>query len=108
MVKQRAFSMLGQVSALSLGGGGIGRVYGDVAADEAIATVRAAVNAGVDLVDVAPTYGPGERTPEAEELVARAFNGRLPEHVRISSKVLIEDHWSHERIRQVMRDSLAG
>jgi aryl-alcohol dehydrogenase-like predicted oxidoreductase len=104
----RPFGVLGQVSALSLGGGGIGRVYGDVADDEAVATVRAAVEAGIDLIDVAPTYGPGERTPEAEETVARAFGGNVPEYVRISSKVLIEDSWSPDRMRQVIHDSLAA
>jgi aryl-alcohol dehydrogenase-like predicted oxidoreductase len=96
------------VSEVSLGGGGIGRVYGDVAAEEAMATVRAAVDAGVDLLDLAPTYGPGELTPEAEEVVARAFDRRLPGHVRVASKVMVEDSWSADRIRHVMRASLAA
>jgi aryl-alcohol dehydrogenase-like predicted oxidoreductase len=94
------------VSALSLGGGGIGRVYGEVEPDEAMATVRAAVDAGIDLIDLAPTYGPGEASPEAELRVARAFEGSIPEHVRISSKVLIEDPCSKEAVRTTMRSSL--
>jgi aryl-alcohol dehydrogenase-like predicted oxidoreductase len=94
------------VSVLSLGGGGIGRVYGDVEPGEAMATVRAAVDAGIDLFDLAPTYGPGEASPEAELLVARAFDGAVPPQVRISSKVLIEDPCSRVTVRATMRSSL--
>jgi aryl-alcohol dehydrogenase-like predicted oxidoreductase len=109
-MKSRPFGPLGSVSLLSLGGGGIGRVYGTVDADEALATVRAAVEAGIDLLDVAPTYGPSESSPEAELVIARAFDGRIPDHVRVSSKVLIDDCASPdaEAIRRTIRDSLHG
>jgi aryl-alcohol dehydrogenase-like predicted oxidoreductase len=109
-MKARPFGPLGLVSALSLGGGGIGRVYGAVDAEEALATVRAAVEAGIDLLDVAPTYGPGESSPEAELVIARAFEGRIPDRVRVSSKVLVDDCGSPDAdaVRRTIRDSLHG
>lgn len=105
-MRTRPFGALGQVSALSLGGGGIGRVYGDVGADEAVATARAAVDAGITLLDLAPIYGPGEASPEAELLIGRAFDRRLPDEVRVTSKVVIEDPSPPEVIRRTMRESL--
>ena len=42
--------------------------------DEAVATVREAVEAGITFLDVAPSYGSGE----AELVIGAAFNGRLP------------------------------
>ena len=107
-MNSRAFGPLGCVSALSLGGGGIGGVYGQADFDEAVATVRAAVDAGISLLDLAPTYGPGEASPEAELVVARAFGGQLPEDVRVTSKVLIEDPSPADVIRRTMRESLQG
>ena len=76
------FGQIGHVSALSLGGGGIGQVWGPTSQDEAIATTRAAVDAGVTLLDLAPTYGDGE----AERVVGKAFEGKLPTGVRITTK----------------------
>jgi aryl-alcohol dehydrogenase-like predicted oxidoreductase len=107
-MRSRQFGPLGSVSAFSLGGGGIGRVYGAVDEREALATVRAAVDAGIDLFDVAPTYGPGESSPEAELVIARAFNGRIPDHVRVASKVLIEDPATPDAIEHTIRASLKG
>ncbi len=78
----RLFGKLGQVSALTLGGGGIGQVWGPTSRDEAVATVRAAVDAGITMLDVAPGYGNGE----AELVVGEAFDGRLPEGVMVSTK----------------------
>jgi aryl-alcohol dehydrogenase-like predicted oxidoreductase len=104
----RTFGPLGAVSALTLGGGGIGGVYGDVDPDEAVATVREAVDAGITLLDLAPTYGPGEVSPAAELVVARAFGRRIPDEVRVTSKVLIEDPSPHDAIRRTLRESLRG
>ena len=70
------------VSPLTLGGGGIGQVWGETSRDEAVATVREAVDAGITLLDVAPSYGDGE----AEAVVGRAFEGNLPDGVRVSTK----------------------
>jgi aryl-alcohol dehydrogenase-like predicted oxidoreductase len=46
-MQMRSFGSLGQVSALTLGGGGIGSVWGTVERAEAVATVRAALDAGI-------------------------------------------------------------
>ena len=86
-MKQRTFGSLGEVSCLTLGGGGIGQVWGPTSRDEAIATVRAAVDAGINFLDVAPAYGKGE----AELVIGEAFNGRLPAGVRLSSKCMLGD-----------------
>ena len=105
-MQSRPFGRLGQVSALSLGGGGIGGVYGSVDRAEAIATLRAACDSGVTLIDLAPSYGPGERSPEAELLVGEAFGGRLPEAVLVTSKVVIEDPLPADAIVREVRKSL--
>ncbi|MFY8144067.1 MAG: aldo/keto reductase, partial [Caulobacter sp.] len=46
---------LGEVSRLSLGGG-IGQIWGETSREEALATVHAAVEAGISLIDCAPMY----------------------------------------------------
>ncbi len=76
------FGSLWPVSPLTLGGGGIGQVWGSTNREEAVATVRAAVDGGINLIDVAPSYGEGE----AERVVGAAFKGRIPDGVRISTK----------------------
>jgi aryl-alcohol dehydrogenase-like predicted oxidoreductase len=44
--------------------------------------VRTAVERGITLLDMAPAYGNGE----AESVVGRAFEGRLPAGVRVTTK----------------------
>jgi aryl-alcohol dehydrogenase-like predicted oxidoreductase len=44
------------VSRLTLGGGGLGRIWGETSIDEAVATVHAAVAGGITLIDTAPMY----------------------------------------------------
>ncbi|MBA3812156.1 MAG: aldo/keto reductase [Caulobacteraceae bacterium] len=68
------------VSRLTLGGGGLGGGWGENTAEEAVATVRAAVDAGVTLIDTAPMY------LDCEAVIASAFAGRLPAGVRITTK----------------------
>jgi len=84
-MERRSFGRLGAVSALTLGGGGIGNVWGAVERAEAVATVRAALDAGITMVDVAPTYGPGE----AEMVVAEALAGARPDGLLITTKVAV-------------------
>jgi aryl-alcohol dehydrogenase-like predicted oxidoreductase len=81
-MQQHSFGRLWPVSALTLGGGGLGMVWGETTFDECVATVHDAVAAGIDLIDLAPRYGDGK----AEEVVGEAFGGRLPEGVRVTSK----------------------
>jgi aryl-alcohol dehydrogenase-like predicted oxidoreductase len=81
----RTLGRLWPVSALTLGGGGLGQVWGPTTQDEAVATVREAVDRGITLLDVAPTYGDGE----AERVVGKAFAGRLPDGVRVVTKHLL-------------------
>ena len=48
-MRQNSFGKLWPVSALTLGGGGIGMVWGETTFDECAATVRDAVAAGINL-----------------------------------------------------------
>lgn len=70
----------GPVSRLTLGGGGIGQVWGPTSEEEAVATLRAAVDGGITLIDAAPGY------KICEAMIGRAFEGRLPEGVRVTTK----------------------
>lgn len=76
------FGQLWPVSSLTIGGGGIGQVWGRTSRAEAVATLRAAVDGGITLIDVAPSYGDGE----AEQVVGEAFDGKLPDGVRLCTK----------------------
>jgi aryl-alcohol dehydrogenase-like predicted oxidoreductase len=84
-MEKRGFGKIGDISCLTLGGGGIGQVWGPTTRDEAIATVREAIEGGINFLDVAPAYGRGE----AELVVGAAFEGHLPEGVRISTKCML-------------------
>ena len=104
-MEQRDFGDLGAVSALTLGGGGIGQVWGATSREEAVATTREAVDGGITLLDVAPGYGRGE----AERVVGEAFSGRLPDGVRIVTKVRLGAPPAAEvdgRIAESLRESL--
>ena len=85
LMQQRPFGSLGAVSALTLGGGGTGQVWGATTRDEAIATTREAVESGITLLDLAPGYGNGE----AESVIGETFGGRLPAGVRITTKCML-------------------
>ena len=91
-MQQRTFGKLGDISALTLGGGGIGQVWGPTTREEAIATVRAAWEAGITFFDVAPSYGRGE----AEVVLGEAFGGRLPQGVRVSTKCAVGNRAASE------------
>jgi aryl-alcohol dehydrogenase-like predicted oxidoreductase len=70
----------GPVSRLTLGGGGIGQVWGPTSEDDAVATLRHAVDNGIDLIDAAPGY------KICEAMIGRAFEGKLPRGVRVTTK----------------------
>jgi aryl-alcohol dehydrogenase-like predicted oxidoreductase len=102
-MQQNRFGKLPLVSALTLGGGGIGMVWGETTFDECVATVHAAVDAGINLIDLAPRYGDGK----AEQVVGEAFAGRLPGGVRITSKCNIGSA-PPEEIEALLRQSIEG
>jgi aryl-alcohol dehydrogenase-like predicted oxidoreductase len=81
-MQHHQFGRLPSVSTLTLGGGGLGMLWGPTTFDECVATVRAAVDGGITLLDLAPRYGDGK----AEEVVGAAFAGKLPAGVRVTSK----------------------
>lgn len=70
----------GPVSRLTLGGGGIGQLWGEASDTDSVDTLRRAVDADIDLIDTAPGY------KNCEKMVAKAFGGKLPEGVRITTK----------------------
>lgn len=70
------------VSRLTLGGGGLGQIWGPTTRAEAVATVHAAVEGGITLFDLAPGYGRGE----AETVIGEAFGGRPPAELRFTTK----------------------
>ncbi len=71
---------LENVSRLTLGGGGIGALWGPTTREEGIATLREAPDHGINLLDSAPGYN------VCEELIGEAFDGRLPDGIRITTK----------------------
>ena len=91
-MQQRTFGKLGDISALTLGGGGTGQVWGPTTREEAIATVREAWAAGITFFDVAPSYGRGE----AECVIGEAFGGQLPAGVRVSTKCAVGNRAASE------------
>jgi len=95
----RMLGRLWSVSALTLGGGGVGQLWGATTREECIATVRTAVDRGVTLLDMAPAYGNGE----AERVVGMAFEGRLPAGVRVTTKHRLGTPHAAEVERNIIR-----
>jgi aryl-alcohol dehydrogenase-like predicted oxidoreductase len=79
-MRQTSLGPLRQVSRLTLGGGGLGRLWGETSIDEAVATVHAAVAAGINLIDTAPMYR------DCEQVIGAAFAGELPPGVKVTTK----------------------
>jgi aryl-alcohol dehydrogenase-like predicted oxidoreductase len=100
-MKTQPFGRLGEVSVLTLGGGGLGQLWGRTTREECVATVKAAVDAGITLIDLAPRYGDGK----AEQVVGAAFGGRLPSGVRVTSKCNLGNP-SPDRIERILRQSI--
>src|ERR1700722_12355024 len=100
-----------RVSRVALGTWAIGGwMWGGTDEAKSIATIREALDHGVDIIDTAPVYGFGH----SEELVGKALaEGKLRSRVAISSKVGLE--WrdgqvsrnsSRDRILREVDDSL--
>jgi aryl-alcohol dehydrogenase-like predicted oxidoreductase len=79
-METRTLGPLGPVSSLTLGGGGIGALWGETTRDEGIATLREAVEAGITVLDAAPGYN------VCEELIGEAFGGSLPAGTLVTTK----------------------
>jgi len=75
-MKHRRLGSL-EVSALGLGCMGMSAFYGSTDEGEAIATIRRALELGVNFLDTAQLYGPMTN----EELVGRAIAGHRDEYV---------------------------
>ena len=75
-----ALGPLENVSRLTLGGGGIGEGWGPTSREEAIATVRMAVDEAITLIDTAPLYR------HCESVIGETFEGAPPAQVRFTSK----------------------
>ena len=70
------------VSALGLGAMGMSDLYGPTDQDESVATIHAAIDAGVTLIDTGDFYGSGHN----ELLIARALRDRSRDAVQLSVK----------------------
>jgi aryl-alcohol dehydrogenase-like predicted oxidoreductase len=100
-MQQRSFGPLPPVSILTLGGGGLGMLWGKTTTEECIATVHDAVASGITLLDLAPRYGDGK----AELVVGEAFGGKLPAGIRVTSKCNLGNA-SPESIEAILRQSI--
>jgi aryl-alcohol dehydrogenase-like predicted oxidoreductase len=92
------------VSRLTLGGGGLGQIWGASSDEEAIATIHAALAAGIDVIDTAPMYG------SCEAIVGETFGGALPPGVRITTKCQLgspEEGSAAARLEKSLDASLA-
>jgi aryl-alcohol dehydrogenase-like predicted oxidoreductase len=79
-METRTLGPLGPVSSLTLGGGGIGALWGETTREEGIATLREAVESGITVLDAAPGYN------VCEELIGEAFGGRLTAGTLVTTK----------------------
>jgi D-threo-aldose 1-dehydrogenase len=69
--------------SIGLGGAGLGNLYRAISDDQAIATVRAALESGFGLIDTAPYYGHGR----SEQRIGAALRGWKGPRPMISTKV---------------------
>ena len=66
---------LGEVSRLTLGGGGIGQIWGENSREEAQATLTAAIDGGITVLDAAPMYR------NCQAFIGEVFGGKLPAEI---------------------------
>src|ERR1700688_3564711 len=99
-----------EVSRVAIGTWAIGGwMWGGTDEAESIATIRAALGHGINIIDTAPVYGFGR----SEEIVGRAIEGRLRSDVLIASKAglqweggRVSRNASRARIMREIEDSL--
>ena len=100
-MEQRNFKPFGSISSLTLGGGGIGNVWGETSRKEAIETVNLAYESGINHFDVAPMYGRGE----AEKVVGMALKNKPLEEINITTKCRLGNP-KDSKVYDVLNDSL--
>src|SRR6202011_1902823 len=82
-----------QISRVTLGTWAIGGwMWGGTDEAVSIATIRAAIDHGINIIDTAPVYGFGR----SEEIVGKAIEGRLRSDVVIASKAGLQ--WEDGRV----------
>lgn len=102
-MQQRMLGKTGvQVSAITLGGGGIGMVWGPTTEEECVETVKQAVASGINLLDLAPVYGKGK----SEEIVGQAWRDLSPKPL-VATKVFIMPQ-ERKDLAGAVRRSLEG
>ena len=104
-MKKRSFKPFGNISALTLGGGGLGQVWGETSREEAVATVILALENGINHFDVAPMYGNGE----AESVIGEVFKGKAINDIRITTKCslgTLPDEEVYDRLNKSLTESL--
>ena len=104
-MEKREFKPFDHVSALTLGGGGLGQVWGETTREEAVATVNLAIEKGINHLDVAPMYGKGE----AERVVGEVFKGRELDGIKITTKCrlgTLPDEEVYDRLNTSLNKSL--
>lgn len=104
-MKTAKLGSFGAVSRLTLGGGGIGELWGGTDRAEGIATVKLALDRGITLLDTAPMYR------HCETVIAETFAGRLPAGVRITTKCQLGSPPAEEvetRLAQSLEASLSA
>jgi len=83
-VQQRALGRTGrQVGVIGLGAWQLGADWGEVGEDEALATLAAALGAGVTFIDTADVYGDGR----SERLIGRFLRERGGEGLTVATKM---------------------
>ena len=100
-MEQRKFKPFGSISSLTLGGGGIGNVWGETSREEAIETVNLAYNSGINHFDVAPMYGRGE----AERVLGIALKNKNLENINVTTKCRLGNPKDSE-VYEVLNKSL--
>jgi aryl-alcohol dehydrogenase-like predicted oxidoreductase len=83
-VEMRSFPRMGrEVGVVGLGAWQLGADWGSVSEDDALATLAAAVDAGVTFLDTADVYGDGR----SEQLIARFLRERPATQVTVATKI---------------------